>query len=62
MASRYELFLKAKQIIRTHPDHTDAQVAEQLGVHVLDKDAYATIAQARKDIEASDIRSPHLPG
>lgn len=58
--SRYQQFLDAKQVIRSHGDWTDAQVAEYLAIKDFDTAGMATIRQARKDLEAGDSTRPDI--
>lgn len=46
---RYELFMAAKKVIRTHPDWDDEKVAAQVGAKLTELDI---IREARKDHEA----------
>ncbi len=58
--SRTDQFLAAKQQLRTHPDWTDAQVADAIGTPERDTPGMAAIAQARKDVIAGDHGAPHV--
>jgi hypothetical protein len=44
-------FLRSKQLIRNHPDWTDEQVAEALGIPRADIDL--TVAVARQEVETA---------
>lgn len=57
--SRYQLFLQAKQAIRTHPGMPDSEIASLLQVHPQDSDSLRVIAEARKDVLAGDTARPH---
>jgi hypothetical protein len=51
MTSKVETFRMAKRVMRAHPDWTDGQVAEDIGVHRFD---IAVVAEARKDLRATE--------
>lgn len=59
--TRADQFLAAKQQFRAKGlKTTDKQVAETIGVSERDTAGMAAIAQARKDIAASDHGAPHI--
>lgn len=43
------MFLKAKEVLRVHPDYTDEQVAEAADIRLIDLELVKT---ARRDLEA----------
>jgi hypothetical protein len=49
--TRTDDFLAAKRLLRVHPDWTDEQVAEALGIPRADIDL--TVAVARREIETA---------
>lgn len=52
MAGTYsDMFLRAKLLIRAHPELTDDEVAEQLGVRAFDGRGMDTIRTARREIK-----------
>jgi hypothetical protein len=59
MASRTEIFLAAKQAFISHPDWSDTQVAEYIGVSERDTPGLQTIIAARRDTEAGE--QPGMP-
>ena len=58
--SNVQTFTAAKGCLRRHPEWTDAQVAEDLDIRERDRAGMAAIAEARKDLAASDTGTPHL--
>jgi hypothetical protein len=43
------MFLAAKKTLRNHPDWSDEEIAQHLGIHKLDIDG--TVAVARRELE-----------
>ena len=44
----YDQFVRAKQVLRQHPDWSDERVAESLGIHNFD--IVRTVAVARQEL------------
>jgi hypothetical protein len=49
-STRTEMFLRAKQVLRRHPDWSDDQVAEHAGIPKILIDE--TVAVARREVDA----------
>lgn len=49
LGQRTDIFLKAKQAMRAHPDWSDQQVSDWLG---LKEPEFGLVTEARRDLEA----------
>lgn len=56
MSRKTELFLRAKQALRSHPDFTDQELADHIGARLIE--AEEVIREARKDHAADQMEQP----